>query len=264
MRIATTSPAGAFLALLVAAAALLGTVTPAAADTLQLPTPAAAQDLDLLGQVGARPDRVLVSVVPGPVRNDEVVLAGLDGAGTLQRVLLEQRLLLTGKGDYQVRERGPARAAEALGDEPAPVTKFGAVVWQGFSPGERELAARLTLDPVLEAARLPLAVAVTFTGADGVPSALGAGGAVPGPGTVSVQLTNQTAQPATLPTAADVDAAAVAAALDAVLAAARAPAGPRLPAAASAFSWSSMQRAASGRTSRRASGICLPQSTQVP
>jgi hypothetical protein len=228
VRSATTSP---LCALVVAAAALVGTAGPAAADTLPLPTPATAQDVALLNEVGARADRVLVSVVPGPVRNDEVVLAGLDGTGTPQRVLLEQRLLLTGKGDYQVRERGPARASEALGDEPAPVTKFGAVVWQGFSPGERELAARLTLDPVLEAPRLPLAVAVSFTGADGVPATLGAGGQVPGAGTVSLRLTNQTAQPATLPTAADVDAAAVAAALDVALAAARAPAGPRLPTA---------------------------------
>jgi hypothetical protein len=31
------------------------------------------QDTALLGSVGARPDRVLVSVVPGPVTNDEVV-----------------------------------------------------------------------------------------------------------------------------------------------------------------------------------------------
>ena len=212
------------------AGALVG-AAPAAADTLVLPTPAAAQDVALLSEVGARADRVLVSVVPGPVRNDEVVLAGLDGTGGVQRVVVEQRLLLTGKGDYQVRERGPARASEALGDEPAPVTKFGAVVWQGFSPGERELAARLTLDPVLEAPRLPLAVAVSFTGADGVPAALGPGGEVPGPGTVSLLLTNQTAQPATVPTAADVDAAAVAPALDVALAAARAPAGPRLPTA---------------------------------
>jgi hypothetical protein len=32
---------------------------------------------------------------------------GLDPVGAAQRVLVEQRLLLTGQGDYQVRERGP-------------------------------------------------------------------------------------------------------------------------------------------------------------
>ena len=41
-------------------------------------------------------------------------------------------------------------------------------------------------------------------------------------------------------------------------------AGPERGGAASALAWSSTQRAASGRTSRRASGISLPQSTQVP
>jgi hypothetical protein len=112
------------------------------------------------------------------------------------------------------------------------VTKFGAVVWQGFSPGERELAARLTLDPLLEAARLPLDVGVSFVPAGGgAPQPLDTGGRVPGTGTVTVRLTNQTTQPATLPTGADVDAAAVAGPLDAALAAARGPAGPRLPAA---------------------------------
>jgi hypothetical protein len=199
---------------------------PAAA--LELPSPAEqrAQDLALLREVGARADRVLVSVVPGPAVNEELVLVGLDGTGTPAQVLVEQRVVLSGVGDYAVRERGPARASEALGDEPPPVTKFGAVVWQGFSPGSRELAARLTLDPVLEAPRLPLRLTASYDGAPLEP-----GGQVPGPGTVLLTLTNATAQPATLPTAPDAPAAAVAAGLDAALAAARASAGPRLPAA---------------------------------
>jgi SAM-dependent methyltransferase len=41
-------------------------------------------------------------------------------------------------------------------------------------------------------------------------------------------------------------------------------AGRAQPPAASNFSWSTTQRAASGRTSSRASGICWPQSTHVP
>jgi hypothetical protein len=220
-----TLPAGA-LALLLCAFAL--GAAPAAA--LELPSPAEqrAQDLALLQEVGARADRVLVSVVPGPVVNDEVVLVALDGGGVPQQVLVEQRLALTGEGDYQVRERGPARASEPLGDEPPPVTKFGAVVWQGFSPGSRELAARLTLDPVLEAPRLPLQVTASYEGAP-----LEAGGRIPGAGTVLLTLTNRTDQPATLPTAADAPAVPVAAALDAARDAARAPAGPRVPAAGS-------------------------------
>ena len=199
----------------------------APASGLELPSPAEqrAQDLSLLAEVGARADRRLVSVVPGPVVNEEVVLVGMGASGVPAQVLVEQRLRLTGQGDYQVRERGPARASEALGDEPAPVTKFGAVVWQGFSPGSRELAARLTLDPVLETPRLPLRVSVS--------GPVDAGGRVTAPGTVVLTLTNATEQPATLSTAADAPAAPVAAALDAARAAALAPAGPRLPAAGS-------------------------------
>jgi hypothetical protein len=212
--------------LLAASVSVLLAAGPAAALELPSPEQQRAQDLSLLKEVGARADRVLVSVVPGPVVNDERVLVGLSGDGSVQSVVVEQRLQLSGQGDYQVRERGPARASEALGDEPAPVTKFGAVVWQGFSPGSRELAARLTLDPALEAARLPLQVTATY---DGGP--LGAGGRVPGPGTVLLTLTNRTDQPATLPTATDAPAGPVAAALDDARQAATAEAGPRLPAA---------------------------------
>ena len=215
---------------LLLSAGLLSLLLAAPAAGLELPSPTEqrAQDLSLLAEVGARPDRVLVSVVPGPVVNDEVVLVALTGSGAPAEVLVEQRLALSGTGDYSVRERGPARASEALGDEPAPVTKFGAVVWQGFSPGERELAARLTLDPVLEAPRLPLSVTAAYEQAP-----LGPGGAVPGAGSVLLTLTNQSQQPAVLPTAQDAPAAEVAAALDVALVAATAPAGPRLPAAGS-------------------------------
>ena len=208
-------------------AAVLLALPAAPAAALQLPSPEQqrAQDVSLLAEVGARPDRVLVSVVPGPVVNDELVLVGLDGGGTPVRVLLEQRLRLTGTGDYQVRERGPARSAQPLGDGPPPVTKFGAVVWQGFSPGTRDLAARLVLDPVLEQARLPLVVTASL---DGEP--LGPDGAVPRAGTVRLRLENATTQPAVLPTATDADAGEVARALDAARAAAAQP-GPRLPAA---------------------------------
>ena len=208
-------------------AAVALALLPGPALALELPSPEQqrAQDVALLREVGARADRVLVSVVPGPVVNDELVLVGLSGGGVPVRVLVEQRLRLTGTGDYQVRERGPARASEALGDEPPPVTKFGAVVWQGFSPGARELAARLTLDPVLEQARLPLAVTASL---DGEP--LGLSGEVPRAGTVRLLLENVTTQPAVLPTATDAPAAEVAAALDAARSLASSP-GPRLPAA---------------------------------
>jgi hypothetical protein len=195
---------------------------PAAADPLVLPPPLAddAQSTALCGAVGSRPDRCLTSTVPGPVRNDEVVLVGLGGDGTPAVVELEQRLRITGTGDYAVRERGPARQARSLGELDPPVTKLGAVVWQGFSPGSRDLAALLRLDAGLEAVRLPLSARLTWTPRGGTPTALPPGGVVTGPGTASLVIANETAQPAELPVAEDVAPAAlvreVAPALDAL------------------------------------------------
>jgi len=204
----------------------------ASADQIELPTSDAAQlaATEILKQLpNFRPDRLLPSDVPGPVVNDEVVTVGVAGDGTVRRVLLDQRLQLQGTGDYAVRERGPAREATSLGDEPPPITRRGAVVWQGFSPGSRDLAARLLLDPQIEAQHLPLSVGVTFTGSDGTPRPLDAGGHVPGAGTVTVTLKNVTEQPAELPTGADAEPSSVAVLLDRALAVARHPSARRLP-----------------------------------
>jgi DNA-binding MarR family transcriptional regulator len=129
----------------------LGLLLPgtAAADEIELPTSDAAQlaATEILKQLpNFRPDRLLASDVPGPVVNDEVVHVGIAGDGSVRRVLLDQRLELKGTGDYAVRERGPAREARSLTEDPAPITRKGGVVWQGFSPGSRDLAARLLLD----------------------------------------------------------------------------------------------------------------------
>jgi hypothetical protein len=204
--------------------------TAAFADSITLPTPEAARvaQSNLILAVGGRPDRLLASQVPGRVVNDETVLVGLAGDGRVQAVSAEQRLQLEGEGDYAVRERGPARSALSLSAEPPPVTRRGAVVWQGFSPGRRDLAARLLLDPLIEAQHLPLTVQVAFVDRAGRAAPL-AGGRVPGAGTVTVTLTNATSQPAELPTAADADAAALAPALDRALLVARHPSAARLP-----------------------------------
>ena len=129
--------------MIVVAATCLAGAPAARAATIDLPTPDAARltATDLLRQLGVRPDRLLRSSVPGPVVNTERVLVGLLGDGSIATVQVEQRLRLTGEGDYAVRERGPARSAVSLSSEPPPVTRLGAVVWQGFSPGSRDLAA---------------------------------------------------------------------------------------------------------------------------
>jgi len=204
-----------------------------AAD-LELPAPGQQDSPELCAVVGCLPDRRKTSAVPGDVDNTEVVLVGMDGAGRPTRVQVEQRLVLSGSGDYVVRERGPARAATALvnGEDP-PVTKFGAVVWQGFTPGDRRLGALLTLDPELEEARLPLSVSVTFRPADGGPvRALDAGGQVPAAGSVLLRIENRTTQPTELPSARDANASDLAGPLDRARGIAGALAGGRLPSTA--------------------------------
>src|SRR5687768_10041610 len=135
------TPAAAARAATAALAAVCLSAGPADAEELVLPAPGAAQAQEvtnLCAAAGGLPDRCRKSVVPGEVQNDELVLVGLSGTGAPAKVLLEQRLVLRGVGDYAIRERGPARAAVPLteGDDP-PNTKFGAVVWQGFTPGDR-------------------------------------------------------------------------------------------------------------------------------
>lgn len=212
--------------------AMLGGPTLAGqADTLDLPTPEAAKvaQANLILAVGGRPDRLLQSSVPGSVVNDEIVRVAVGGEGSPRSVEVDQRLTLLGVGDYAIRERGPARSAVSLTTEPPPVTNRGAVVWQGFSPGRRELAARLTLDPLLEREHLPLSVAVSFTSTSGRPGPLVIGGLIPGAGIVTVTVHNTSSQQAELPTATDATATALAPALDRALNVARRPTAGRLP-----------------------------------
>jgi len=172
--------------------------------------------------LGLRKDRLLKSVVPGPVTNTEDVTVAVGPSGAPVVVTDQQQLVITRAGNYIVRELGPARKAEGLGDTVPPVLELGQVVWQGFSPGTRTLQARLTLDPGLEAHRLPMAVALQFHDARGHRTALRPGGRAPGDGTVTVTLANQTAIPRTIPLGTGA-VAEVAAALDRLYAAARAP-----------------------------------------
>jgi hypothetical protein len=217
------------LSLAVLTCPLLATTTHA--DSIALPTPDAAkvQEDKLILVVGGRPDRLKPSIVPGKVTNDERVVVGLAGDGAVRSVSLEQRLDVLGVGDYAIRERGPAREATSLGAERPPLTQRGAVVWQGFTPGHRALAARLRLDPQIEARHLPLTVSVTFTAADGSTGRVADGGRVPGAGTVHVTLTNATSQPQQLPTGEDAPAAELAGPLDLALRVARHPTAGRLP-----------------------------------
>lgn len=150
------------------------------------------------GSLGIRKDRLLKSVVPGPVVNTEALTVAIGPTGAPAVVTDLQQLVVTAPGNYIVRELGPARRAEAIGDTVPPVLELGQVVWQGFSPGRRTLQARLTLDPAIEAHRLPMSVALAFRDRHGHRRALAPGGRAPVDGTVTVTITNATASPRTI------------------------------------------------------------------
>ena len=159
-------------------------------------------------------DRLPASTVPGSVTNNERVNVTVAGDGSVQQVRDQQQIELSREGDYHVREAGPARSAVALGGDEPPVLDLGDIVWQGFSPGYRQLGADLTLDPHIESAHLPLRIALSFAAAAGRGVAIGPSDQLPGPGTVTLTITNTTRQGTVLPTADDAPARPIAAALD--------------------------------------------------
>ena len=210
-------------------ALLLAVAGPGSADTIELPVPQADQlgGSELFQALGVARDQLPGYLAPGPLRNDELVRVEVSGDGRVTRVSDEQRIQITGTGNYFLREAGPARAAVALGGD-VPVLSFGDVLWQGFSPGSRQLAARLELDPELEASHLPLAVSLSFA-AGPRRGTVGPDGQLPGPGVLTLRLDNTTGQQVSLPTGAGADARQLAPALDRLLAEARSGAGGRLP-----------------------------------
>src|SRR3954468_12795377 len=167
----------------VAPLAAVGTTTATAATSnthrLTLPKPVTEIDPLATPQLKLRPDRLLKSQVPGRTDDREDVRVELGPNGAPTTVTDTQRLVIRGAGNYIIRELGPAREAVGLGQTVPPVLELGTVVWQGFSPGRRALSARLSLDPGIEAARLPLAVSFVFTDRSGRTRPLGPGAAAP-------------------------------------------------------------------------------------
>jgi hypothetical protein len=209
---------------------LLALAGPCHADTIELPPPQADQlgGSELFQALGTSRDQLPGYLAPGPLSNDEIVRVEASGDGRISRVTDEQRVGITGTGDYFLRESGPALSAAAAGAD-VPVLTLGDVIWQGFSTGNRQLAARIELDPGIEARHLPLRIGLTFTAPGRRPTVLGPDRQVPGAGTVTLTLHNATAQPVLIPTAADAAARRVAPALDRLLLDARDGPTARLP-----------------------------------
>jgi hypothetical protein len=216
------APGAAFAA---AAAPLPATAPAAPAGPTGIPLLTPVRDVDPLQNAisfGLRKDRLLTSVVPGPVANTEQLTVGIGPSGAPAVVTDLQQLVISKPGNYIVRELGPARKAEGLDDTVPPVLELGQVVWQGFSPGTRTLRARLTLDPGIEAHRLPMAVRLAFRDRKGRTRPLGPGGQAPADGTVRLTLVNATGSPRTL-TLGSAEPAPLGDALDVLYRAAQAP-----------------------------------------
>jgi hypothetical protein len=101
---------------------------------------------------------------PGHLSSSQVVRVSVDASGRPIRIVDVDRIIVAAKGDYSFVIAAPAEDVRiAPGSESEPGLRSSAVVWQGFSPGRRVLAAEITLDPGLSARALPLRIEVGRT-----------------------------------------------------------------------------------------------------
>ncbi len=102
------------------------------------------------------------------------VRVAIDERGTPFAVTAIQRLVVSQPGDYYFTIGAPLTdVAPAYGSQSTPGLRTATIIWAGFNPGKRILAARATLDPVAVAGSLPLEVTVrdgtvTLTNATGI------------------------------------------------------------------------------------------------
>ena len=95
------------------------------------------------------------------ISSDQRVRVGVDQEGRPVTVRVRERLDVSGRGDYQFAITGPisnVRRAPASDSEPG--LRVNQVLWAGFSPGRKVLAADVTLRPRGAAPFLPLRLAL--------------------------------------------------------------------------------------------------------
>src|SRR6476646_11639403 len=110
---------GVLAALTVGAALQIAPAVAAQPAPMGIPLLEPVRDVDpLQGAVnlGLRKDRLLKSVVPGPVTNTEQLTVGVGPTGAPAVVVDLQQLVIGAAGNYIIRELGPARRADGLGD----------------------------------------------------------------------------------------------------------------------------------------------------
>jgi hypothetical protein len=102
------------------------------------------------------------------------VRVAIDAQGTPFAVTATQRLVVSQPGDYYFTIGAPLTdVAPAYGSQSTPGLRTATIIWAGFNPGKRVLAARATLQPAAVASSLPLRVStrggkVTLTNATGI------------------------------------------------------------------------------------------------
>ncbi|MFN2471832.1 MAG: hypothetical protein ABR583_12780 [Gaiellaceae bacterium] len=147
-----------------AAALALAAAVPADAAVRQVALPHPGVPVTLTPPVGEIPQQALQSLLPGIVNNDLEVRAGVRLDGAVASVEVLQHLRVTGVGDYVLFVPAPVTdVLPVAGTQGQPGFQRGAVIWRGFSPGSRTLAALVRLGPVAAGRSLPLEVSLRAT-----------------------------------------------------------------------------------------------------
>jgi hypothetical protein len=105
------------------------------------------------------------SIFPRGMSSVQRVLIGVDAVGKPVSVAVVQRLMLHKLGDYSFAVSGPIADVEAVrGSDSEPGLRRDAILWSGFSPGKKTLAARAKLRVGLASAVLPLRLSIERSG----------------------------------------------------------------------------------------------------
>ncbi len=138
---------------------------PAAAAGLPILLPSVRTSLTPGPPLAGRSAPATEVVFPPGMTSDQRVLVGIDTTGKPVSVAVVQRLTLRNLGDYSFAVSGPIVDVEAApGTDSEPGLRRDAILWSGFSPGKKTLAARATLRFAAASAVLPLRVTIEREG----------------------------------------------------------------------------------------------------
>ncbi len=117
-----------------------------------VPYPTVSPPLAAYGPVPPNPTRYVFHIT-----NTQLVRVGVDGQGRPTSVGVRQRLGLAGRGDYQFIISAPiSDVRPGPGTDSQPGLRVNQVLWAGFSPGRKVLAADVKLRPGPVAQFLPV------------------------------------------------------------------------------------------------------------